>query len=69
MEKVSLDISRDEELSKTVKSFPVLYDKSQKGFKEKDSVKNAWDRVATAFESILLKLFYFIFRNYRIHLA
>ena len=44
MEKVSLDISREEELSETVRSFPVLYDKSHKGFKEKDAVKNAWIR-------------------------
>ena len=39
MEKVSLDISREEELSETVRSFPALYGKSQKGFKEKDGVK------------------------------
>ena len=42
MKKVSPEISREEELSETVRGFPVLYDKSHKGFKEKDAVKNAW---------------------------
>ena len=52
MEKVSLDISREEELLKTVRSFPVLYDKPHKSFKEKDLVKNAWNGVATTLEFI-----------------
>ena len=41
MEKGSLNKSRAEELKETVKSFPILYDKLHKGFKEKDAVKNA----------------------------
>ena len=52
MEEVSPEISREEELSETVRSFPVLYDKFHKGFKEKDAVKNAWDGVVTALEFI-----------------
>ena len=52
MEKVSPEISREEELSETVRSFPVLYEKSYKGNKEKDAMKNAWDAVATALEFI-----------------
>ena len=36
----------------TVRTFPVLYDKSHKGFKEKDAAKNTWDEVAKAFEFI-----------------
>ena len=52
MEKDSPEISREEELSETVRSFPVLYDKSHKGFKEKDAMKNAWDAVVTALEYI-----------------
>ena len=52
MEQVSLDISRDEELPETVRSFPIWYDRSHKGFKEKDAVKNAWDGVATALKFI-----------------
>ena len=41
MEKVSLNISREDELSKTVRSFPILYEKFHKGFKEKDDMKKA----------------------------
>ena len=52
MEKVSPEISTEEELSETVRSFPVLYDKSYKGNKEKDVMKNAWDAVAAALEFI-----------------
>ena len=50
MEKVSLDKSSKEEMSEIAKSFLVLYDKSRKSFKEKDTVKNAWDEVTTALE-------------------
>ena len=52
MEKVSPEISRDKELSETVRCFPVLYGKSHKGFKEKDAMENAWDAVVTALEFI-----------------
>ena len=41
MKKVSLDVWKQEELLETVRDFPVLYDKSHKGFKEKDALKNA----------------------------
>ena len=51
MEKVSPEIFRKEQLLETVRSFPVLYDKSHKGFKEKEA-KNAWDGVVTALEFI-----------------
>ena len=60
MEKVSLGISREEELSETVRSFLVLYDKSYKGFKEKDAVKNSWDGVVT----VLTLLFRFLKLSY-----
>ena len=52
MEKVFLDNSREEELSETVRNFPVLQVKYQKRFKEKDAVNNAKDGVATALEFI-----------------
>ena len=51
MEKASLDISRKEELVKTVRSFPVCT-KFHKRFREKDAVKNACNGVATALEFI-----------------
>ena len=52
MEKVSLDFSREEELSEIVRSFPVLYDSSHEGLKEKDVVKNAWEGFGMALKFI-----------------
>ena len=52
MEKVSLDISREEKLSGTVRSFLVLCE-PHKWFKEKDAMKNAWVGIAKALEFIL----------------
>ena len=52
MENVFFDISSEAEMSETVRSFQVLYDKSHKRFKEKDAMKNAWDEVAAALEFI-----------------
>ena len=61
MEKVSLDKSSKEEMSEIAKSFLVLYDKSRKSFKEKDTVKNAWDEVTTALEfNLTVNYFYFV---------
>ena len=55
MKKVSLDLSRKEELSEAVgncRKLPVLYDKSHKRLKEKVAMKNACNGVATALEFI-----------------
>ena len=71
IEKISLQISREDELWETVRSFPVLYNRSLEGFKEKDAVKNAWDAVAEALEFIQTgDYFYFnSFISFFIHLA
>ena len=71
IEKISLQISREDELWETVRSFPVLYNRSLEGFKEKDAVKNAWDVVAEALELIQTgEYFYFnSFISFFIHLA
>ena len=67
MGSVSLDISREDELSETVRTFPALYDKSHKRFKEKDAAKNTWDGIATVLEFTQIgnyfyfNFFYFIF--------
>ena len=58
MKKVSLDISREEELSENVSSFQVLYSKSHNGFKEEVTMKNSRDGVATVLE-FNLKIFFF----------
>ena len=52
MEKISPEIFREQEMPETVRGFPVLCDKSRKGFKEKDAMKNAWDGVVRALEFI-----------------
>ena len=58
MKKVSLDVSREEELSENVSSFQVLYSKSHNGFKEEVTMKNSRDGVATVLE-FNLKIFFF----------
>ena len=42
----TLCLQEEEMLAEKVKDFPVLYDKRVKGFKEKDAVQNAWEKVA-----------------------
>ena len=42
----TLCLQEQEMLVEKVKGFPDLYDKRVKGFKQKDAVKNAWQKVA-----------------------
>ena len=63
-----VDISR--EMSKTFRSFPVLYYKSHKSFKEKDAVKKGirWScKNVYLIIFVLTLLFYFL--KYLIHLS
>ena len=46
---VSLSLNEDELLSE---SYPCLYDKSSKSYKEKDVMKNAWTNIAEELEFI-----------------
>ena len=48
----SLTLQEEEILSEKVKQFPVLYDKTVKGYKEKDVLKNAWDKVAESLDFV-----------------
>ena len=41
IQRMSLSIKEEGQLSETVKEFPVLYDKATKGYKEKDAGKAA----------------------------
>ena len=41
-----LSLVEEEKFSETVRNFPVLYDKSKMGYKERHAVKNAWTEVA-----------------------
>ena len=45
-----LCLQEEEMLAEKVKGFPVLYDKRDKDFKEKDAVQNAWEKVAEILE-------------------
>ena len=63
MTNISPEIFTEEELSETVRGFPVLCDKSRKWFKEKDAMKNAWYGVVTALEFIQTGN-YFYFNSY-----
>ena len=51
-DKKILSLQEDELLSEEVRSFPCVYDKSQKGYKEKDVVRNAWSKVAEKLDFI-----------------
>lgn len=39
------NIQEDEILAEAVRKYPCLYDKSDKGYKERDRKKNAWGAV------------------------
>ena len=49
--KKCLHISK-KELTETVRGLPVLYDKSNKGFKQQDVVKNTCNAVARALDFV-----------------
>lgn len=42
----SLSLKEEEKLSEIVKNYPCLYDKTSRGYKEKDVGINAWNEVA-----------------------
>ena len=46
-EKKSLSLLEEETLCEKVRQYPILYDKTQKGYKEKVAVENAWGKVAS----------------------
>ena len=41
-----LTLRQEETLSEEVKLYPCLFDKADKGYKERDCVENAWQEVA-----------------------
>ena len=45
-----LSLEQEEILAETIRSYKILYDKSSKGYKEKDAVVNAWNDVAEKLE-------------------
>ena len=47
-----LCLANEERLSQIVKTLPCLYDKTAKGYKEKDVSANAWNKVAEQLDFI-----------------
>lgn len=46
----TLCLADEERLSELVKTFPSLYDKTSRGYKEKEVVVNGWNKVAEQFD-------------------
>ena len=46
----TLCLQEEEMLAEKLQSFPVLYGERVKGFKEKDAVQNAWEKVAESLD-------------------
>lgn len=51
-EKKHFSLLEEEKLTEKIKDYPILYDKSQKGYKERDAVNNAWRDVADGLDFI-----------------
>ena len=48
----NLPLQENEELAETVRTFPCLYGKSKKEYKDKNVVQNAWKEVADQLDFI-----------------
>ena len=57
-------LDEDELLAENVRLYPVLYDKSKKGFKERDVVQNAWAKVASMLDFVETGMKTVFFINY-----
>ena len=55
-----LDIIQEENFCETVRQFPVIFDKSRKGYKEKDAEVNAWNKIANYLDFILDGMYYIL---------
>ena len=56
-----LALGEEEVLGEKVKMFPCLYDKTVKGYKEKEAVQNAWDAVAESLDFVEDGLLFFVY--------
>ena len=43
-------IVQEENLCKLVRQYPVIFDKSHKGYKEKEAEEHAWQEIASALD-------------------
>lgn len=49
-DKMYLNLMQEQLLCEKIREYHILYDKSQKGYKEKVAVENAWKQVAEALD-------------------
>lgn len=47
-----LSLQEEDILAEKVKEFPVLYDKTNAGYKERDVVRNAWEAVTEGLDFV-----------------
>ena len=47
-----LSLLQEEKLTEKLRNYPILYDKSLKGYKERDAVTNAWKEIADALDFV-----------------
>jgi len=47
---IKLSLDKEEKLAFEVKKYPCLFDKTDKGYKERDCIANAWKEVADSLE-------------------
>ena len=50
MPKISFNLQEDDRLAIEVQKYKCLYDKTSKGYKERDRVVNAWEAVEDALD-------------------
>ena len=48
----SLSFSNEEKLAEEIREYPVLYDKGQKAYKDKQVTENAWKKVVEEVEFV-----------------
>jgi len=51
-EKRFSSLLEEEKLTEKIRSYPALYNKSHKGYKERDAISNAWKEVADGLDFI-----------------
>jgi len=61
----ALSLQEEEMLCEKVKAFPILYDKGSKGYKEKDAVNNAWEKVSEELDFVGNGKFLLMLNNFQ----
>ena len=59
MEKKS-DIVQEENLCELIRQFPVIFDKSHKGYTDKDAEVNAWNEIVNSLDFVSDGMYYIL---------